>query len=118
MGEAGLLDDIHVELPDGELIEMPAPGPDYPYPIRKLLTTFVKRFDGRAIVDVNGPVQIDEYSVPIPDLALLALHDDDSRKRTPGATDPLFVVEVAVSNLRYDRGRKVAAYARNGVREV
>ena len=118
MGEAGLLDDIHVELLDGELIEMPAPGPDHQYPIRKLLTIFVKRFGGRAIVDVNGPVQIDEYSVPIFDLALLALRDDDDRKRRPGATGPLLVVEVAVSSLRYDRGRKVAAFACNGVREV
>ena len=33
----------------------------------------MKRFDGRAIVDVNGPVRIDDYSVPIPDLALLGL---------------------------------------------
>ncbi|GAC1442972.1 MAG: Uma2 family endonuclease [Vulcanimicrobiaceae bacterium] len=117
MGETGILaEDARVELLDGELIEMAPISPEHQDPIRKLIAIFVKRFDERAIVDANGPVIIDPISAPQPDLMLLGLRD--YLTRLPDQRDVLLVVEVALSSLRYDRGRKLSAYARAGVPEV
>ncbi len=117
MGDSGILAyDARVELLDGELIEMAPISSEHQDPIRKLNAILVKRFDGRAIVDNSGPVIIDPISAPQPDLMLLGLRD--YLKRLPDQHDVLLVVEVSVSSLRYDRGRKLAAYARTGVPEV
>ncbi len=117
MGETGILDeDARVELLDGELIEMAPISSEHQDPIRKLNAILVKRFDGRAIVDNSGPVIIDPISAPQPDLMLLRRRD--YRKRLPDQHDVLLVVEVSVSSLRYDRGRKLSAYARTGLPEV
>lgn len=82
-------------------------------PIRKLIAIFVRRYDGRAVVDSNGPVIIDPISAPQPDLMLLVCRD--YLRRLPDQRDVLLVVEVALSSLRDDRGRKLAAYTRTGV---
>lgn len=117
MGENGILaEDARVELLDGELIEMAPVSSEHQDPIRKLIAIFVKRYDGRAVVDSNGPVIIDPISAPQPDLMLLVCRD--YLRRLPDQRDVLLVVEVSLSSLRYDRGRKLAAYARTGVPEV
>ncbi len=117
MGETGILaDDARVELLDGELIEMAPISSEHQDPIRKLIAIFVKRFDGRAIVDAGGPVIIDSISAPQPDLMLLCRRD--YLRRLPDQHDVLLVVEVSLASLRYDRGRKLSAYARTSVPEV
>ena len=77
----------------------------------------VRRFDGRAFVGVQGPVRLDDLSEPQPDLVLLALPDERYRKAHPTPADVMLLVEVARSSLAYDRGKKLHAYARRGVRE-
>ena len=49
---------------------------------------------------------------------LLKPRQDDYQDRHPGAADVLLLVEVAESSLAYDRGMKLALYARFGVPEV
>ena len=49
---------------------------------------------------------------------LLRPRSDDYRDGHPDAADVLLLVEVADSSLAYDRGPKLALYARHGVPEV
>jgi Uma2 family endonuclease len=119
MGELGIIGpEERVELLEGELIAMPPIGPEHAFSVRELTEKFVQKFAGRAIVDVQNPVALDDYSEPEPDVMLLALREDRYRKSTPEPRDVLLVVEVANSSWRYDRGRKLRAYARTGIAEV
>ncbi len=120
MGDLGFFadDERPVELLDGEIVVMPTPSPEHQYVVRKLSTIFHRLFFDRAAIDVNGPLRVSDSSVPLPDLTLLALRDHDYKHATPGAEDTLLAVEVSVSTLSYDRGRKLRAYARAGVTEV
>lgn len=119
MGEHGILrEDERIELLDGELIAMPPIGPDHAFSVRELTEMFVRRFAGRAIVDVQNPLALDEYSEPEPDVMLLAMRPDRYRKGIPEPRDVLLVIEVSNTTWRYDRGRKLRAYARTGIAEL
>ncbi len=119
MGELGILrPDERVELLDGELIAMPPIGSDHAFSVRELTETFVLRFAGRAIVDVQNPLALDVYSEPEPDVMLLALRPDRYRESIPESGDVLLVIEVSNTSWRYDRGRKLRAYARAGIAEL
>lgn len=119
MGDAGIIGpDERVELLDGQLIAMPPIGPHHSFSVRQLNRIFSSRLAGRAIIDVHAAVTLDEYSEPQPDVMLLAFRPDFYRYTLPDADAPLLVVEVSESTLRYDRGRKLRAYARSGILEV
>ena len=114
MGENGLLEGERVELIDGEVVEMsPQLNPsavalgaaDY-----ALRTVF-----GRGYwVRVQLPLAISERSEPEPDLAVVPGKPQDYTEHPSTA---LLVVEVSVSSLSYDRGRKANLYASAGVED-
>ena len=74
--------------------------------------------DGRVQVRIQGPLRLDRRNEPQPDLMLLRPRPDRYRSGHPTAADVLLLVEVADSSLAYDRGPKLALYARHGVPEV
>ena len=63
-------------------------------------------------------LHLDPRNEPQPDLMLLRPRPDRYRSGHPIAADVLLLVEVADSSLAYDRGPKLALYARHGVPEV
>jgi Uma2 family endonuclease len=85
-----------------------------------LLTTLVARAvaEGLAQVRVQGPLRLDRHNEPQPDLLLLRPRADFYRSGHPTAADVLLLVEVADGSPAYDRGPKLALYARHGVPEV
>ncbi len=119
MGNAAVFEeDDRFELLDGELIALSPLGKDHCFAVRALNELLTLRFAGRALVDVQNPLTLDRISEPQPDLMLLRRRQDRYRPRLPAAQDVLLVIEVAESSLRYDRGPKLRAYARNGIPEV
>ena len=117
MGDAGILrPDERVELLDGQLVSMPPIGDDHAYVVRRLIAILQARFAGRAIIDIQNPLGLDTYSEPQPDAMLLASRADWYRGTQPEPRDVLLVVEVSDSTLRYDRGRKLRAYARQSAK--
>jgi len=118
LGEAGIFDeDDRVELLDGEIILMSPIGYRHAKAVRHLNKLFVRQSDDRFEVAVQDPVVISDYSEPQPDLLLLDPAVDDFAG-TPETRHAFLVVEVAEATLRYDRGRKLKAYARSSVPEV
>ena len=120
MGKAGILtEDDRVELLDGELIEMPPIGDRHAsrtdrlnYGLAPLL------LQRRAIVRIQNPLRLSDDSQPQPDAALLRWRDDFYYSGPPRPEDVLLLIEVSDTSLAYDRGAKLAAYARAGVPEV
>jgi Uma2 family endonuclease len=72
---------------------------------------------GEAIVSVQLPIALDDISEPQPDVMVIPLPDGRFESTHPTARDALLVVEVSMSSLATDRGRKLRAYARCGVRD-
>ncbi|MBV9906909.1 MAG: Uma2 family endonuclease, partial [Hyphomicrobiales bacterium] len=58
------------------------------------------------------------YNEPEPDVMLLRPRADGYRTSHPSAAEVLLLVEVSETSLAYDRGVKLALYARFGVPEV
>jgi Uma2 family endonuclease len=119
MGEAGIFGEKErVELIEGELIEMSAIGSFHSGTINRLTRLLVTTVGARAVVAVQNPVRLDDFSEPEPDFALLRPRDDDYTMAIPTVPDVLLLVEVADSSLRYDRAVKLPLYGRHGIAEV
>ena len=78
---------------------------------------FVRITGDKAIVRVQGTVELNDYNEPQPDIVLLRPKDDFYATQHPGPADILLIVEVAQSSLEYDRTTKADIYARTGVPE-
>ncbi|HST52470.1 MAG TPA: Uma2 family endonuclease [Pyrinomonadaceae bacterium] len=77
MAAAGIFsEDDRVELIEGEVIEMNPISSRHAACVGRL-TKFLERLVGeRVIVWVQNPVQLSDYSEPLPDVALLKSRDD------------------------------------------
>lgn len=120
MAEAGILAaEDRVELIGGEIVDMAPIGSPHAGKVNRL-TSFVARVvaDARVIASVQSPLRLDRHNEPQPDLMLLRPRPDFYAAGHPTAADVLLLVEVADSSLAYDRGPKLALYARHGVPEV
>ena len=70
--EAGVLtEDDRVELIEGEIIEMNPVGKRHAACVKRLNTLFSSRVGQAAIVSVQDPINLNDRSDPLPDLALL-----------------------------------------------
>ena len=119
MAEAGILGpDARVELIEGEIIDKVPTGSKHAAAVRQLGQQLQQRIGSTAIVSVQNPVRLDDYSEPEPDLALLRPREDFYKSAHPGPRDVLLVIEIAESSLRYDHEIKIPLYARHGIPEV
>ena len=119
MGEAGILaPDSRVELIDGEIIDMPPIGTQHAGKVNYLVKVLAQAVGDRAVLLVQNPVVLGDYSSPQPDLALARPQADFYASRHPQPGDLMLVVEVADTSLRFDRDDKVPLYARHGIPEV
>jgi Uma2 family endonuclease len=120
MAEVGILtQNDHVELIGGEIIDMVPIGSTHAGKTDRLNRLFARAAaDGLVLVRVQGPLRLDALNEPQPDVMLLKLRADDYQRGHPGAADVLLLVELSESSLAYDRGVKLALYARFGVPEV
>src|SRR5436305_12193247 len=119
MAAAGVFsEDDRVELIEGEIVEMNPIGSRHAACVGRL-TKLLERLAGdEAIVWVQNPVQVSDYSEPLPDVALLKRRDDFYARANPRPSDVLLIIEVADSSVEYDRDVKIPIYSRAGVPEV
>jgi Uma2 family endonuclease len=119
MAETGVLrPDARVELLDGEITDMSPIGPFHGRVTKILNKHFSAASQGRWIVSVQDPAQLDDYSEPEPDLMLLKPEADFYGERHPRPEDIFLLVEISDSSLERDQEVKLPAYARSGIAEV
>lgn len=119
MAEAGILsEDDRVELIEGEIVAMSPIGSRHAACVDRLIQLLFDRVRGRAIIRVQNPIRLSEFSEPEPDLALLQPRADFYAEGHPEPDNVLLVVEVAETSAGSDRTLKVPTYARAGILEV
>ena len=116
MVEAGGFDeDDRIELLDGELWEMSPPGSRHTTGTRLVEEALRTAFGPGYEVRNENPFALDETSQPQPDVSVVPGSIRDYTDAHP--SQALLLVEVSESTLSHDRGRKLAAYARNEMSE-
>jgi Uma2 family endonuclease len=116
MEEAGLFQDQRVELLHGEIFLM-APGSRHQARVDRLTAIVTSVIGSRAITRVQGPVLIDKFNLPEPDLMLIKSRSDFYEHAHPTPQDVLLLVEIADSSMERDREVKLALYAIAGIQE-
>jgi Uma2 family endonuclease len=119
MAETGeIAPDARVELIEGEIIDMPPIGSPHGAMDSRLNALLVQAFGQRAIVRVGLPIRLGNMSEPQPDFSVVLPRPDFYYERHPTAADTLVAIEVSVTRLSFDLGRKRALYARHGIPEL
>lgn len=119
MATAGLLaQEARVELIEGEIIDRAPIASRHASIVKKLSRLFQASVGNSALVSVQDPVRLSDFSEPQPDLALLRWRADFYSDAHPAADDLLLVVEVSDTTLEFDRDVKLPLYARYGVAEA
>lgn len=119
MVEVGILSEAdRVELIDGEVFEMSPIREPHAASVDVLNEVVRDRLGRSVIVRVQGPIQLDDFSEPQPDISILKRRDDFYRGAHPRPEDVLLVIEVSDSTVDFDRKVKVPLYARAGIPET
>ena len=118
LGAAGILaKEERIELLDGEIIQMAPIGNRHLNSVDWLGLLMQEAIGRRAMVRVQGSIQLDDATMPEPDIAVIRPRSiNDIGPVLP--SDVYLVVEVADSSLEFDLGEKLARYAAAGIPEV
>jgi Uma2 family endonuclease len=119
MGQVGIFsEDDRVELVCGEIVKLSPIGEPHAACVGRLTQTLILLLRRSAIVWVQNPIVLDDYSEPQPDVAVLKPRADFYGQAHPRPEDVLLVIEVSDTTLGYDRSIKVPIYARSGIPET
>ena len=118
LGAAGILaKEERIELLDGEIIQMAPIGNRHMNSVDWLADLVRESIGRRAMVRVQGSIQLDDATMPEPDIAVIRRRSiNDIAPVLP--SDVYLLVEVADSSLEFDLGEKLARYAAAGIPEV
>jgi Uma2 family endonuclease len=117
---SGLLDQQHLELVDGELIDKMGKNRPHVNALVMMLA-WLQGIFGVRFVNPEAPIDVSPEDNPTnePEPDIIVLNRDTSlfRSANPGPQDLLLVLEVADTTLRFDLTIKAAVYARAGIVE-
>ncbi len=118
MAESGILQpDERVELLEGQMIQMAAKGTAHRAAVTRVRRLFDQRLGDRVLICLQDPVQLDDYSEPEPDIAILLPDPLDYEEHHPTSSDVYLLIEVSDRTLKFDQDVKATAYARAGISE-
>ncbi|WP_299413312.1 Uma2 family endonuclease [Acaryochloris sp. IP29b_bin.148] len=119
MIESGILTDRdHVELIQGEIIEMSPVGRHHAACVDRLNELLVLKLFRKALIRVQSPILLSDNSEPQPDISILQRREDFYNAEHPTPADIFALVEVSDSTIEFDRDVKVPIYAREQIAEV
>lgn len=119
MMDAGIFqEDDRVELLDGEIHNMSPIDSVHAANVNRLNHFLTRLLDQQAIVSIQNPLELNDYSEPQPDLLLLRWRDDFYEDHHPTPADTLLVIEVANTTVTSDRKDKLPRYAAANIPEV
>ncbi|WP_414541186.1 Uma2 family endonuclease [Nostoc sp. CCY0012] len=110
-------EDDHIELINGEIIQMVSKGTAHETCLRNLLRELPKLVGDRATLQSQAPISVPPNSEPEPDFAIVKNRDDNYLSSHPVPVDILLVMEVADSSLAYDQDVKIPLYAQAGIHD-
>ena len=113
---SGVLAEHHVELLEGEIIQMSPEGPMHSSTNYSVAEYFRELLKKRAIVREAHPITLDN-SEPEPDIAVVRSPYTDYFTQHPYPQNIYWLVEVSNRTLKLDLERKSVTYARNGILE-
>ena len=115
MADAGILTrESHVELIEGVIVDMAPIGSRHAGVVDQILRLIAGQ-PASAVLRVQNPIRLGNYSEPEPDIVLLKPRKDYYKKSHPQADDVLLIIEVADTSIDYDRKIKIPLYAEHGV---
>ena len=85
--------------------------------VNRINTLLNQQLSGRAIVSVQNPVHLSDFSEPEPDISILKLRDDFYTSHHPKPEDIVLVIEVAGTSITYEKEVKLPIYALAGIPE-
>lgn len=119
MIDTGVLsEEDHVELLNGEIVEMSPIKSPHAAIVKRLNRLLQKYFGNRYLVSIQDPIIIRPNSQPQPDIAVLKYRDDYYYNEHPRPEDIILLIEVADSSLEKDRKIKLPLYAAAGIQEA
>ena len=119
MARAGVLKpDDRVELIEGEIIKMSPIGSPHAACVSRLDDLLHNINKPKVMVRIQNPIRLDNFSEPVPDVAILKPRRDYYSTRHPAPSDVLVIIEVADTSVVADRHIKIPLYARSLIPEV
>jgi Uma2 family endonuclease len=116
MDEVGLFRNQTIELVYGEIFLM-SKGRRHQSRVDRATDVLMDAFGRVALLRVQGPLLIDSYNLPEPDIQLVRRRSDYYDSEHPGPKDIFLLLEISDSSLAHDRDVKLALYAISGVSE-
>ncbi len=118
LGEIGILKaDERVELIEGDIIEMAAIGTRHAGCVNSLIEVFAELiFKKSALLLVQNPIQLSNYSQPQPDIAVVRRDPLFRGTKHPQPQEIFLVIEVSDTTLKDDQ-KKALIYAKSGISE-
>lgn len=104
-----------IELLNGEIIDMSPVGNPHIGTINWLGQLFIQKLVGKAIVSIQNPINLSEFSEPEPDLVVCKYREDFYKTERIKAQDILLLIEVSDTTLEKDREVKLPLYAEAGI---
>ncbi|MBK7407759.1 MAG: Uma2 family endonuclease [Saprospirales bacterium] len=86
--------------------------------IIRLTRLLGKFFGDQAAISIQNPINLDEFSEPEPDVAVLKPRPDDYTESHATPEEILFLIEVSDTSLVKDRTIKLPLYAKAGIPET
>jgi Uma2 family endonuclease len=118
MADVGILGaEERVELIAGQIWQMAAKGAGHSAAVTRCDRVLRKVLGDRVLVRLQDPIQLDEYSEPEPDIAVVAPDADDYENNHPTPEQVYLVIEVADTTLKRDLEFKSLLYAKAGIVE-
>ena len=118
LAAAGILaKEERIELVDGVIIRMAPIGNRHQHSVDWLADLLQASIGRRAMVQVQGSIQLDDANAPEPDIAVIR-RGSINEIGPVMPSDVYLLVEVADSSLEFDLGEKLARYAAVGIPEV
>ena len=116
MAESGIFDpDERVELLAGQIIKMTAKGTAHEAAITRTERLLRNRLGEQVLLRLQSPIQLNDYSEPEPDIAVVTVDPLDYEDHHPTTSEVYLIIEVADSSLNRDLEVKATIYAQSGI---
>jgi Uma2 family endonuclease len=111
LAEAGVLrEEERLELIRGEIVEMSPITVAHASTVSRLIQLLFRSLGERAFLSVQNPIQLDDETLPQPDVAVFKPRDDFYSQEHPDPESILLLIEVSDMTHQYDRRVKGKLY--------